>query len=243
VHSLRNHCSATKPIHRAFLTVLLLSGMIMGQTNLLVCLPGKQNTQFLQDCFDTLIGPSNSMVLGRIKDLEAVIQAMPNAAIIAFAPLFEYVPGYTPFLMGKNKKTAGEKFFIVTALKEITKENIAEKKVGIVDLLFKAHLSQFVKDYFGMEIKSLKRANKEEDLLTMLGLEAVDAIIVSSTQYSEILSNTKLPLAIVATSKREIGFAECAVKEGKIDPALKKALLKSSKVLFRELGIDSWEMP
>jgi hypothetical protein len=222
---------------------IALSGMTFAQTDLLVCLPGKQNTQLLQSCFDTLIGQSHSIVFGRIKDLEATFTTTPGAVIIAFAPLFDYLPGYTSVLVGKNKNAAGEKYFIVTASKEITGANIAEKKVGIVDLLFKGNLQQFVKNEFNVEIKSLKRVNKEEDLLTMLGLEAVDAIIVSSAQYKEILSNTKLPLQVVATSKNEIGFAVCAAKNGKIEPALKKSLLKSSKLLLREIGIDSWETP
>jgi hypothetical protein len=230
---------------RYFLTlfVFLLVGMATGQTSVLVCVPGKQNTQFLQNCFDTLLGPSHVTVFGRIKDLEATIPTAPNAIIIAFAPLFDYVPGYKSVLLGKNKNTVGEKYFIVASSKEITKENVAEKKVGIIDLLYKGLLSKFVKDQFGVDIKSLKRVNKEDDLLTMLGLEAVDAIIVSSTQYNEIRSNTKLPLIIVATSINNIGFAVCAAKEGKIDIALKKSLLKSPNILLREIGLDSWELP
>jgi hypothetical protein len=234
-----------KHYFRGSLTMPLLAlffGVTMGQTNLLVCLPGKQNTQLLQNCFDTILGPSHSMVFGRINDLEATIPKMPQAAIIAFGPLFDYMPDYKSVLAGKNKKISGDKFFIITASKDITKENIAEKKVGIIDLFFKAHLPLFVKEQFGLEIKSLKKVNKEEDLLTMLGLETVDAIIVSSEQYKEILSNTKLPISIVATSRGDVKFATCAAKEGKIDPTLKKALLKSSKMLLGEMGIDSWEV-
>ncbi len=226
------------------ITVLAaLIGSAVGETNLLVCLPGKQNTQLLQNCFDSLIGPSRSIVFGRIKDLEATIPTTPGAVIIAFAPLFEYLPGYSSVLVGKNKNIAGEKYFIVTALKDITGENVAGKKVGIIDLLFKGQLSQFVKDQFNVEIKSLKRVNKEDDLLTMLGLEAVDAIIVSSAQYNEILSNTRLPLKIIATSKNDVGFAVCAAKDGKMESVIKNALLKSSKLLLHEIGIDSWEKP
>lgn len=234
-----------KRFFRGSLTLPLLAllfGIVMGQTDLLVCLPGKQNTQVLQNCFDTILGPSRAMVFGRIKDLEATIPKMPQAAIIAFGPLFDYLSGYKSVLAGKNRKMSGEKFFIITASKDITKENIAEKKVGIIDLFFKTHLPLFIKDQFNLEIKSLKKVNKEDDLLTMLGLEAVDAIIVSSEQYKEILSNTKLPLSVLAISRSDVGFATCAAKEGKIDPAIKKALLKSSGILLREMGVDSWEV-
>ena len=89
----------------------------------------------------------------------------------------------------------------------------------------------------------LKRINKEDDLLTMLGMEAVDEIIVSASQYDDILSNTKLPLTIVATSRNPIGLAVCAAKEGEIDADLMRKFLKMPVPLLRELGIDSWEKP
>jgi|WetSurMetagenome_2_1015567.scaffolds.fasta_scaffold146064_2 hypothetical protein len=228
---------------RVVAILMLLSFVALGETDLIVCLPGKQNTQLLQNCFDSLLGPSHAIVFGRIKDLEATIPTVPGALIIAVAPLFDFLPGYTSVLIGKRKNSTGEKYFIVTASKEISLENIAEKKVGIIDLLFKSNLTQFVKNQFKVEIRSLKRVNKEEDLLTMLGLEAVDAIIVSSAQYNEILSNTRLPLKILATSKNDIGYAVCAVKGGKLPLTLKNDLLKSSKLVLHEIGIDSWEIP
>jgi hypothetical protein len=229
--------------YRLFATLIpFLFGLVTGQAELFVCIPGKQNTQVLQNHFDTLLGPSRATVFGRIKDLEAMIPKSPGAPIIAFGPFFNHLEGYKPVLIGKSQKMSGDKFYIIAASKEITRDNIADKKVGIIDMFCKQHLPLFIKDQFNFDIKLLKKVNKEDDLLTMLGLEAVDAIIVSSEQYGEIRSNTKLPITIVTTSKNDIGFAVCASKEGKIDPSLKKALLKAPVALLRELGIDSWEV-
>jgi hypothetical protein len=233
---------APTPFIRAAALVLLLFGAVGAQTDLFVCLPGKQNTLVLQNYFDTLLGSSRAVVFGRIKDLEATLSKSPQAPIIAFGPFFDYLQGYKTILVGKYLKMSGDKFYLIAASKEITRENIADKKVGIIDLFCKQHLPLFIREQFNIDIKSLKKVTKEDDLLTMLGLEAVDAIIISSEQYREILSNTKLPITIVATSKNDVGFAVCAAKEGKIDPALKKTLLKSPNALLRELGIDSWEV-
>ena len=228
---------------RALLIIALSFCTAFCQPQLLVCLPGKQNTQQLQNGFDTLLGPGKALVLGRIKDLEALLQANPDAAIISNSVFFNYVTGYTSVLVGKKKKQADEKFFIVTASKGISKETLSEKKVGIIDFLIKDRLLRFVHDQFNLTISSLKRANKEDDLLTMLGMEAVDAIIVSESQYSDILANTKLPLKIIAISENKIGFAMCAAKEGKTDTGLVQALLKAPVSILQELGIDSWEKP
>jgi hypothetical protein len=225
-----------------FLIPLLICFLSYGQTTLLVCVPGKQNTPQIKSGFDALVGMGKTMVFGRIKDLEATIATTPDAAVIASAPFFEYVQGYKTILVGKVGNQTDEKYMIVSASKEISKDNISDKKVGIVDFLGRERLSLFIKSYFGMDIKSLKRVNKDEDLLTMLGMETVDAIIVSSSQYKEILSNTKRSLSIVATSEKNVHFILYTIKNGTDDDIFKKLLLKAPKALEKELGIDTWEV-
>jgi hypothetical protein len=221
---------------------LLLNTSSYGQAKLLVCLPGKQNTQQIQSGFDALLGPGNVSVFGRIKDLELTIATTPEVAIISTESFFNYVQEYKPILIGKIDGQTGERFLIISASKDVTKENISDKKVGIVDFLGRDRLPQFLKDQFNISAKILKRVNKVDDLLTMLGMETVEAIVVSTSQYNEILSNTKLPLVTVATSSKIAGFAVCATRNGKEDTMLKNALLKAPASLIKEIGISSWEV-
>lgn len=194
-----------------------------------------------------MLGAGKAVVLGRIKDLDVVLQSNPAATVISNSVFFNYVPGYSIALVGKKNARESEKYYIVAASvaasKEFSTRPIDERKVGIVDFLIKDQLYRFTRDQFIQPVSLLKRVNKEDDLLTMLGMEAVDAIIVSASQYDDILSNTKLPLAVVATSRSAIGFAVCAVKEGKADPDLMRKLIKAPLPLLKELGIDSWEKP
>jgi hypothetical protein len=211
---LRQNAMVLKNWPRALIIIALSFCMAYCQTALIVCVPGKQNTQLLQNCFDTLLGPKKAAVLGRIKDLDAIIPENPDAAIISNKVFFNYFSGYTIVLVGKKKTQDSEKYFIVAESKETGNGPISEKKVGIVDFLIKDQLLRFAHDQFDRSITLLTRVNKEDDLLTLLGMEAVDEIIVSASQYGDILSNTKLPLIIVATSRNTIGFAVCAAKEG-----------------------------
>jgi hypothetical protein len=240
---LRQNAMVLKNWPRASLIIALSFGMAYCQTALIVCVPGKQNTQRLQNGFDTLLGPQKAIALGRIKDLDAVLTANPDAAIISNRVLFNFVPGYSIVLVGKKKTQDSEKYFIVAESKETGNGPISEKKVGIVDFLIKDQLIRFAHDQFDRSITLLTRVNKEDDLLTLLGMEAVDEIIVSASQYGDILSNTKLPLTIVATSRNTFGFAVCAAKEGKINAGLMRKLLNAPASLIKELGIDSWEKP
>gem|GEM_PF-1644833 len=230
-------------LQRAWAITLLSSIYAFGQQAvLLVCIPGKQNTPSIQSGLDGLVGQGKTLVFGRIKDLEGAMATAPDAAIIASESFFKYTGGYTIALAGKMGGASSGKYLLVAASKEITMDNIKDKKVGIVDFLGKERISLFIKEYFGVDIKMLKRANKEEDLLTMLGIEAADAIIVSNFQYKEILSNTKLPLTIVASSSSNVGLAGFAVRSGKADEKLKKTIQNAPASLLKEIGITGWEV-
>ena len=125
---------------RAALAVTLFFCLSYCQTKLIICVPGKQNTQRLQSGFDALIRPKKTAILGRIKDLDALMPENPNAAIISNRVLFNYIQGYTIALVGKKKMRDSEKYFIVTVSKEISMRPVSETKVGIVDFLIKDHL-------------------------------------------------------------------------------------------------------
>lgn len=221
---------------------LFLSTCCYGQVIVFICLPGKQNTQQIQNDFDTLLGSGKALVFGRIRDLEVSMATAPDVAVISFEPFFNYVQEYKPIMVGKIGSSTGENFLIISASKDVTIKNIEDKKVGIVDFLGRDRLSLFVKDQFNINVKVLKKVNKVDDLLTMLGMEVVDAIVVSTSQYKEIMSNTKLPLFKVAVSSKLVGFAVCSTKDGKEYPELKNVLLKSPASFSKKIGIDSWEV-
>ena len=223
--------------------LLLCCFGIHAQVILLVCIPGKQNTQKIQKNFDELLGPGKTMAFGRIKDLDARLNASSDVAVIASEPFFTYTPGFTVFLSGTSDTSTGERYHIVAASGKITESNVVNRKVGIVDFLGKERLPHFVEDQFGLELQTMKRVNKEEDLLTMIGMEMVDAVIVSATRFREMQSNTKLPLRIIASSKNRIGFAAYGRITGNEKKTIRNVLLGAPETILREIGIDGWESP
>jgi hypothetical protein len=226
---------------RAALLTVVAFVMGFAQPSILVCIPGASNTQKIQNGLDGLLGEGKGAAFGRIKDLENAAAAAPGAAIVVPAAYIDYVKGYQAVLTGVSHKKTTEKYLLVAATAGVTKENVSEKRIGIVDLLGRERLGSFVRNMFGFDPKQLKRVNKNEDLLTLLGMESVDAVIISAEQYKELLSNTKQSLTIIAESSRDVGFAVAAVKQGARADAAKKALLKGPLSFVAELGIDGWE--
>lgn len=221
--------------------LLVMASLLYGQPSLLICIPGKQNTIRIQKDFEEAIGTGKAMAFGRIKDLEAAIASSPGAGIIASGPFVRLLPGYTTVLSGKVGNEKGEKFLIVTAQKDLTKDVLPEKRIGMLDFLGKDRLVEFVKNEFGISVPVLQRVNKEEDLLTMLGIEAVDAVILPESQYKDLLLDTKLPLRIIATSARNVDLATLALPGHHEMSDVKKAVLRLPAAMLKEIGLTGWE--
>jgi len=207
----------------------------------LICIPGKQNTVRIQKSFEAALGAGRAMAFGRIKDLENACIAFPDAAVVAPDDFFHFLRGYTVVLIGKLGSIKGERFLIVSAQKNLTKADLTNKKVGMLDFLGKDRIYNFIKEQFGISLSVVQRVNKDQDLLTMLGIEAVDAIVVSESQYKDLLSNTKLPLKIVATSAKNVGLAVVALPEKQEPSTARKALLGLPQSVLLEIGITGWE--
>jgi hypothetical protein len=216
---------------------------VFGQSILLVCKPGTTQTREIQADLDALLGTGKATVFGRIADLESMTSTTaPDAMLLVPETYYEFQTEYELVLVGKYNKEAGEKHLIVSESKNVTKNNLNECKIGVLDFLGRERLKKFIKAQFNIEPKIIQRVNKNEDLLTMLGMETVDAIIVSTTEYKEILTNTKIHLTIVSESTNPIGFIICASKKDcKNKTIIKNALLKAPVALKAKLNITDWE--
>jgi hypothetical protein len=214
---------------------------VSAQPSLLVCVPGNSNTQQVQTSLESTFGASKVLVFGRIKDLETMIVSYPDASLVAPSDFVESMPGFKKQLQGKIGNATGESFLIIAASPTATKENLTTLRVGIVDFLGRERLSGFVKTYFGLDIKNLKRANKLDDLLTMLGMETVDAIIIGENQLKVLKGNTKLTLTTIKESSQPVNYVVFAAKNGASATEVKMGLLKQPATLLKEFGIEKWE--
>ncbi len=232
-------------LHFHAATIAICSGLlyttVLAQPSLLVCSPGNANSQQIQQGYEAILGTGKALAFARIKDLEGLMTTSPNAAIIAPALFFEMTSGYKELLQGKVGNESGQKYYVITASAEVTKDNVSSKKVGILDFLGRERLPAFIKKAFGFEPSVLKRANKTEDLLAMLGMETVDAIIISASEMKEIKARTKLTLTVVAESSCSAGFLALATPASQDGDNIKKTVLKQPVGLTQALGIDRWE--
>lgn len=209
------------------------------QTPLLICLPGGHSPARIDSLLGPSLAPRKVIAFLRVRDLEDVLPSYPKAAIVTTSSYAAYLKGYSIRLKGKRRE-AHSKYLVVSADTTLTSADLGSRRLGILDFLGREKIPRFVEDAFGVKPAMLKRVNKREDLLSLLGMEAVDAIVVEAGDLAELKKETKLKLAVVSESKPIAHFPVLAVPAGG-DEGVDQVLLSQPKPVLDMLGVDRWE--
>jgi hypothetical protein len=218
---------------------LLVWAGLRAQVPLLVCLPGGQPPARIESALGPLMSPRKVIAFVRVRDLEDVLPSYPHASIVTTAAYAGYLTGYSIRLKGK-KRDAQSKYLVVSADSSLTSANLASRRIGILDFLGREKIPRFVEDAFGMKPAALKRVSKREDLLSLMGMEAVDAVIVEAGDLAGLQRETKLRLSVVMESKPVDHFPVLIVPIGG-EEGVQQVLLKQSKPVLEILGVERWE--
>jgi hypothetical protein len=222
----------------ALLPLVFWAGL-RAQGPLLVCLPGGQSPARIDSVLGPLLSPRKVIAFVRVRDLENVLPSYPRASIVTTTAYAGYLTGYSIRLKGW-KRDAQSKYLVVSADSSVTSADLASRRIGILDFLGREKIPRFVEDAFGMKPAMLKRVSKREDLLNLIGMEAVDAVIVEAGDLAELQRETKLRLSVVMESKPVDHLPVLAVPVGEED-GVKQILLKQPKPVLEILGVERWE--
>ncbi len=209
------------------------------QAPLLVCLPGGPPPARIDSALGPAFMPQKVMAFLRVRDLEDVLPAYPSAPIVTTSAYAAYLDGYTVLLKGISSQ-ATTRYLLVSADPSLTQKSMGAKRVGILDFLGREKIGRFVEDAFGLTPLSIKRVSKREDLLSLMGLEAVDAVILEARELGKLRSETKMPLTVVMESK-PIELVPVLVAPPAGENGAKQILLAQPASLLKLLGVEAWE--
>ncbi|MDQ3003520.1 MAG: hypothetical protein M3Y08_19965, partial [Fibrobacterota bacterium] len=233
---------AVRFIFRSWFFLLVLCCIFAnGEAPLLICIPGGQPPGRIDSTLGRAISPHAIMAFQRVKDLDEVLSSYPGAPVISSAAYARYLPGYAILLRGRKGQEKKKKYLIISSNPAVTKNNAAAFRVGIVDFLGRDKLPAFVKDAFGISIVKLKRVSKKEDLLTLLGMESVDAAIIEESDLVEMRADTKMKLAVLLQSKAMDSYPVLASPDPVRCNELRMKLLAQPKAILHVLDIEGWE--
>lgn len=220
----------------AFIALIFLQ-MSTWAGDLYVFLPGKAKKAEIKKEISKNTA-LNVTVMKSAKALSKAIKKAPPAAVIAPSGVVEFSKGLKVALKGKKKSASSEKYLLVAVNESVTIANLATKKVGVFDFLGRKYFKKFFPKYFGVKVKKMKRVQKQEDLLTLLGIDMVDAILVSETELADIRKSSDIKLRVLAESKKKVAYPVVALGSGSASDVA--GLSKVSSKLLSKCGFKSW---
>lgn len=222
--------------------ILLLAGsrVAYGAPILIICIPGSNQIIKIQRGYDELLGMGKVVAFGRIRDFEAQVALTPAAAIIVPGAYAETMSNYKIVLRGKTGNSTLQKYLVVAATHDVTQRNMTEKTFGILNFLGRGRMIEFIRKTYGFTPEILKYTYKRADLLNMLGVESVDALFISESEYNEISSATKIRLVTVMTAPTKLPYTVFAVPKDRNHEALCKVIMKQPLSLVHALDIEEW---
>ncbi len=223
------------------LIIVIFSNQGVYAESLCVFYPTPQRPHVLRQKISEVFPPDIEItVYGRYSDFKkAILTAHPDA-LIAKPPTIRQLKGYSVKLNGSLKGSSDESYIFLSIDKKIDPGSIANIKIGMVGILDRKQMKQFVGRYFTATPK-LKRVLKIEDLLQLLTFKMVDAVLIPEYHVSYFKKRSKLNFIVTPVSKMRTGIISLAVKEGKIASSVVKAVSMMNDDIMTLLGIDKWK--
>jgi len=180
-------------------------------------------------------------VFGKIKDFEEQSHRAPPDAILSHAPVIKKNQYFSAtHIQGLRNGQTQESFVLVSMNKPVDMAELATTKIGVLDILGRRGMKNYVNDALGTKVK-ITRVTKTEDILNLLTFGFVDAIFVSQHSYERFRNDSKLPL--VAT---ELGIKKnliaMAVKERESKELFLNCFNRLDKQTNALLGVDKWQL-
>lgn len=211
--------------------------VLQGFSNeILVFLPGGKKSAIKKEI--SKLASGEVKVFTKANKFLKAMKSNPSAIAIGPGPAIELTKSHKVVLVGKKGSSSGESWVIIAANPDVTLANLSSKKVGLWDVMGRKNVKKFFKSYFGIKVGSTKRVNKFKDLQPLLGMDMVDALALSQSDYEKIKSSTSVKLTVLTKSKKTIPFAQVATSGG--DAAAAKNLSKTSKSFLKAFGFESW---
>ncbi len=206
--------------------------------SLYVFVPTEVRANIMQQKISDICKDVDVTVFGRAKDFHKEVQSAPPHAILSLLPVIERSGSFSTALKGVRDGTSEEDYVLVSVDKPIDITSIGDKKIGVVDLLGRKPMGQFISQLFQTDVK-LKRVTKVEDLLPLLTFGAVDGIFISEALYNQLKSKSNLNLVSTRLNIK-VGLVSAALLDAKAKDKISKCIQGFDGELNETLGVEQW---
>jgi len=203
-----------------------------------VFVPTDVRTNILKEKIQSACPDLSITVFGRGQDFLKQVKKSTPDAILTLMPVIENSNGYESSFQGIKNGQPEEPYVLVSKDKAIDIKNLKGKSIGVVDLLGRRPMTEFVRQLLQQKVK-VKRVTKLEDLLPLLTFNAVDAIFVSQDVYKSLTNKSQLNLVPTEVNVR-IGLTAAATTSQAAKDKFGACIKNFDDELNKTLGVEKW---
>lgn len=227
---------------------LVTSGFAQNPPKLYVFMPSNVRPNSMERFISNNCDKLQIQVFGRHRDLRRTVEAAPPDAILTPDPVATSGPydAYKSTLRGLRDDSTQESYVLVSVDKPVDLKTIDQLAIGAVDLLGRRAMDEFLTSSLGgMKPKKIEPVTKQEELLTILQFQDVDAIFVQKHLVDSYFKK-RSKMALVATDLPvKVNLPVLSVKsedQNKVD-LLMDCLRNLPSSIKNRLGVDNWVSP
>lgn len=206
---------------------------------LYVFVPTEVRANVMQETMTTACENVEVTVFGRAKEFGLEMQNTPPSAVLTVLPVIERNSEYATVMKGTKDGKHVEDFVMVTVDNPIDLATLEGRKVGVIDVLGRKPMSEFVGQLLQAKVK-LKRVSKIEDLLPLLSFGAVDSVFIPESIYERIKSKSNLDLVATRLNVK-VGLASAAMNTNESRADVIQCIKDLPLNVNQEMGVDQWE--
>lgn len=223
-------------------------GFCQQRPKLYVFMPANVRPNNMEHFISDSCGEIQIQVFGRYRDLRDSVEAAPPDAILAPDPVLrsDAYTGYHSTLKGARGNLTREKYVLVSVDKKVDLSKISELSIGAVDLLGRREMMEFISQILGgARPRKFEPVTKQEELLTILQFQDVDAIFVPENMVNSFFRKRSKMTLVMTELSSAIGLAVLSIKGE--DPEkirlLKDCFNNMPSTLNSKLGVEQWISP
>lgn len=226
--------------HVFFLGLSALLVMPVSANNLFVFVPTNVRAKAMQQNISTICPGITVTVFARSKDFRKQVKKSPPDAILSLLPVINRNNPFETVMRGMQKGDSEEEYILVSVDEPLEMSKVNKKKIGVVDLLGRKPMGEFISRLFQADVK-IKRVTKPEDLLPLLTFGSVDGIFISERDYINLKKSSKLNLVYTRLNIK-VGLVSAALAETGTKQNIVECLNRFDSELNTTLGVDQWHL-
>lgn len=234
--------TAVRKIALCLMLVVILTNISFGNEKLYVFYPSTSDYMSIQNNIANTLPQVTITVFSRYDDFVSKIQVEPPDGIITKPLLIaEQLHDYEIALRGERSGNTKENYVILSSDKQFKIESItAESAIGVVDILGRAGMKAFLKEFFPIEPK-LKRVSRVGDLLPFLSLDIAACVMIESAFLDYFKSTSQQEFTVIPLPEGKNDIVAFAVRKGTSAEKTLTGLKRNDKAVCDLFYIQQWK--